>query len=172
MPSNDLRHALRQHRDALAERWWRQFAANRSATGRPVVALDQALIGALVDEVVSMVGASDQGRIPRRHHTAAFAQLAAFPESVALCVDVFQAGSQTIGAFVVENAGPLAAWTTAARNHHLAELDAVFHILVHRELEALCELRSFRAPDVPAGSCPGAAPLNLGGLPNGSPFRN
>jgi hypothetical protein len=172
MVPSDLPEALRLHRDALAERWLRQFAANRAATGRPVVVVEARLVGALFDEVVSMMSASDQERIPRRHHTGAFAQLAAFPESVALCVDVFQAGSQVIGAFIVENTGPFAAWNTAARNRHLGELDSVFHILVHRELEALCELRPFRAPEgAPTGPNP-VAPLNLEDLPGGSFFRN
>jgi hypothetical protein len=172
MIPSDLPEALRLHRDALAERWLRQFAANRAATGRPVVVLDERLVSALFDEAVSMMGTSDQERIPRRHHTGAFAQLAAFPESVALCVDVFQAGSQVIGAFIVENTGPFAAWNTAARNRHLSELDAVFHILVHRELEALCELRPFRASEAATAPVNPATPLNLGDLPGGSLFRN
>jgi hypothetical protein len=54
-------------------------------------------------------------------------------------IDVLQAGVQVIGAFAVENAGPWAAWDVRTRNLFLGELDAVFPVLVHREVAGLCD---------------------------------
>lgn len=175
MSDSILVQALRRHRDELAARWLRQFAANRAMAGRAPIALDSQFSGGLFDEVVMLLGASREERIPRRHHARAFASLAAFPECVALCIDLYQAGSQVIGAFIVENAGPFAAWNNAARNAFLSELDAVLHILVHREIEALCELRPVRVPE-PASpgqpALPPAPPPSSGDVPRGTFLRN
>lgn len=141
MNASTLVSALRRHRDGLAARWCKQFRDNRVLAKSHAVTLRPSLVLALLDEVIALLGSANRNDIPRRHDGHAFAGLAAFPENVALCIDAFQAGSQVIGAFVVENAGPFAAWNNHARNAYLAELDSVFHILVHREIEAVCEHR-------------------------------
>ena len=141
MNATTLVNALRRHRDGLAARWCKQFADNRVLARNHAVVLRPSLVVALIDEVVGLLGAQDRTAIPRRHRGRVFADLAPFPDNVAICIDIFQAGAQVIGAFVVENSGPFAAWSTQARNAHLAELDAIFHILVHREIEAVCEHR-------------------------------
>lgn len=104
------------------------------------VAVSLRLLGELFDEAVALCDAAPAQHIPRRHHAAALARLAPFPGNVSICIDLFQAGAQVLGAFVVENSGPVAAWNMATRNRYLGELDAIFHILVHREIEALCEM--------------------------------
>jgi len=141
-----LVHALRRHREGLASRWCRQFIENRVAGRSRLVVLEETLVLALVDEAIGLLASQDRADIPRRHHGPAFAELAVFPENVAVCIDAFQAGAQVFGAFVVEHAGPFAAWSLRARDAYLAELDAVFHILVHREIEAVCEHRLDHAP--------------------------
>ena len=135
-------------------RWSRQFATNRQAAGRPAVLINPKLVAALFDEATSLLGANAVEHIPLRRHAKAFAELAAFPDNVAVCIDVFQAGTQVLGAFIVENAGPVALWSTSSRNRHLGELDAVFHILVHREIEALCEMCLSRGSARPTGATP------------------
>ena len=141
MNASTLVSALRRHRDGLAARWCKQFSDNRVLAQSQAIRLRPTLVLALIDEVISLLASEDRGDIPRRHGGHAFAELAPFPENVAICIDVFQAGAQVMGAFVVENAGPFAAWNLQARNAYLTELDAVFHILVHREIEAVCEHR-------------------------------
>jgi hypothetical protein len=174
MSDSTLVQALRRQRDELATRWLRQFATNRAVAGRTSVAVEATLAAGLLDEVAVLLATSQQERIPRRHNARTFASLAVFPECVALCIDLYQAGAQVIGAFIVENAGPYAAWNTTARNAYLAELDAVFHILVHREIEALCELRPVRALDSegdPESVTP-PAPPSSGDVPRGTFLRN
>lgn len=146
MNSLALVNALRRHRDALVARWCRQFASHRGGRGGRVPALSRAFVAALFDEVVAMIEEPEEHSIPRRHPGRAFAEMAAFPENVAVCIDVFQAGAQVLGAFVVERSGPNAMWSTRSRNAHLGELDAVFHILVHREIEAVCEVHLVPRP--------------------------
>ena len=141
MNATTLVRALRRHRDGLATRWCKQFVDNRVLARSACVGLRPSLVSALIDEVIGLLASDNRGAIPRRHGGLAFADLAPFPENVAVCIDVFQAGAQVIGAFVVENAGPFAAWNLQTRNTYLTELDAVFHILVHREIEAVCEHR-------------------------------
>ena len=141
MNATTLVNALRRHREGLASRWCKQFVDNRVTARSEVVWLQEPLALALVDEVIGLLASESRADIPRRHRGHAFAELAPFPENVAVCIDAFQAGAQVFGAFVVENAGPFAAWSIQARNAYLAELDAVFHILVHREIEAVCEHR-------------------------------
>ena len=141
MNATTLVNALRRHRDGLAARWCKQFADNRVLARNHAVVLRPALVLALIDEVVGLLVTEARNDIPRRHRGRDLVELAPFPENVAICIDVFQAGAQVIGAFVVENAGPFAAWGIEARNAYLSELDAVFHILVHREIEAVCEHR-------------------------------
>lgn len=139
MSASIIVRALRREREQLAVRWLGQLTVNRAAAGRPPIQLDDTLLPALLDEAVDLM-VSDAGEtIPLRHHADAFAHLADFPENVAVCIDVFQAGTQVLGSFAVENAGPFGAWSRRARNQFLGELDAVFHVLVHREIEALCE---------------------------------
>ena len=154
MSATHLAPALRRHRSALVLRWARQFAINRQAAGRPAVTIDAKLLAALFDEVVSLLGANAVEHIPLRRHAEAFAELAVFPDNVAVCIDAFQAGTQVLGAFIVENAGPVALWSTSSRNRYLGELDAVFHILVHREIEALCEMCLSRGPARPVTIAP------------------
>jgi hypothetical protein len=141
MNASTLVSALRRHREGLASRWCKQFVDNRVTARSQVVWLQEPLALALVDEVIGLLASENRDDIPRRHRGHAFVELAPFPENVAVCIDAFQAGAQVIGAFVVENAGPFAAWSIQSRNTYLAELDAVFHILVHREIEAVCEHR-------------------------------
>lgn len=141
MNAPTLVNALRRHRAGLAARWCKQFVDNRVTARSQVVWLQEPLALALLDEVIGLLASESRADIPRRHRGYAFAELAPFPENVAVCIDAFQAGAQVIGAFVVENAGPFAAWSIQSRNAYLTELDAVFHILVHREIEAVCEHR-------------------------------
>lgn len=141
MNATTLVTALRRHRNGLAVRWCKQFEDNRVLARSCRVELSAKLVKALIDEVAVLLASERRAEIPRRHGGVAFAELATFPENVAVCIDVFQAGAQVIGAFVVENAGPFAAWSIQSRNAYLADLDAVFHILVHREIEAVCEHR-------------------------------
>jgi hypothetical protein len=143
MNASTLVSALRRHREGLASRWCKQFVDNRVTARSQVVWLHEPLALALIDEVIGLLASENRADIPRRHRGHAFAELAPFPENVAVCIDAFQAGAQVIGAYVVENAGPFAAWSIQSRNAYLAELDAVFHILVHREIEAVCEHRLF-----------------------------
>lgn len=138
MNASTLVNALRRHREGLASRWCKQFVDNRVTASAQVVWLQEPLALALVDEVLGLLASKRREDIPRRHRGHAFADLAPFPENVAVCIDAFQAGSQVFGAFVAENTGPTAAWSIRARNDYLAELDAVFLILVHREIEAVC----------------------------------
>lgn len=171
MSATTLVHALHGHRDDLAERWRRQLDCNRAAAGRRPVPFEHELAQALFGEVLLMLEAGDGQRIPRRHHACSFSRLAEFPGCVAICIDVFQAGSQVIGAFIVENSGPAAAWDCAARNRFLADLDSVFHILVHREIQALCEMRLQVAP--PAGVPFSSTPRHgFGEVPDGTFPRN
>ena len=134
------RQALKERRDQLAKRWLNRFADNRGESFGLPVDVPADLAFALFDEVILLLATSKPTVVPRRHCATALARLADFPQSVAVCIDLMQAGAQVLGAFVVENAGPNAAWDTSARNRLLGELDAVFHILVHREIQALCEM--------------------------------
>ncbi len=141
MSATTLVNALRRHREGLASRWCKRFADNRAGANSQEVGLADGLTLALVDEVISLLATEGQSNIPRRHQGRAFSEMAPFPGNVAICIDCFQAGAQVIGAFIVEHAGPFALWSVQERNGFLGELDAVFHILVHREIEAVCEHR-------------------------------
>jgi hypothetical protein len=139
MKNPSPRQSLNERRDQLAKRWLNRFADNRAESFRVPVEVPADLVFALFDEVMLLLATSRPTVVPRRHCATALARLADFPQSVAVCIDLMQAGAQVLGAFVVENAGPNAAWDTSDRNKLLGELDAVFHILVHREIQALCE---------------------------------
>lgn len=139
MKNPSPRQSLKERRDQLVKRWLDRFTDNRAESFRSPVEVPAGLVSALFDEVMLLLATSKPTVVPRRHCATALARLADFPQSVAVCVDLMQAGAQVLGAFVVENAGPNAAWDTSDRNRLLGELDAVFHILVHREIQALCE---------------------------------
>lgn len=173
MSATILVQTLKRERDELAVRWLRRFMVNRAIAGQPTIHLNRDLVGAFAVEIIDLLCASRTRQIPRRHHACVFARLAEFPASVALCIDFFQAGSQVIGAYIVEHAGPSAAWSLSARNRFLGEVDAVFHILVHREIEALCEMRLQRASGHPAGA-EGHPRLAAGleGVPDAMLLRN
>jgi hypothetical protein len=154
--------ALLRNRSVVIGRWSRQVDATRAGLGRAAVVVGDELLGSLFDEIMAMLGETYSTEIPRCHPGEAFDRLAAFPESVTLCIDVLQGATQAIGAFVVENSGPSAAWSVAARNETLARLDSVFHILVHREIQALCELslrRQVESASVPAVAASGRVRL-------------
>lgn len=140
MKNPSPRQAIKERREQLALRWRNRFADNLAESFRPPVDVPLELVRALFDEVLLLLATSRPSVVPRRHCATALARLAEFPQSVGVCIDLMQAGAQVLGAFVVENAGPNAAWGSSARNRILGELDAVFHILVHREIQALCEL--------------------------------
>ena len=131
----------------MIERWARRLDANLYFSGHELREVDSGLLGSLFDEVVAMFDSSNRRRISRCHAGAVFSELAAFPENVSLCIEVFRAGAQVFGACVVENAGPSAAWGAPARNRQLNAIDTVFHIFVHREIEALCESSLHRDAD-------------------------
>lgn len=172
MSATTLVHALQGHRDDLAERWRRQLACNRAAAGRRPVTFEVELAQALFGEVLLMLEPVNGQRIPRRHHACSFSRLAEFPGSVAICIDVFQAGSQVIGAYIVENSGPAATWDWSARNRFLVDLDSVFHILVHREIQALCEMRLHELRPEPTAFNPTAPNSGFGEVPDGTFHRN
>jgi hypothetical protein len=132
--------ALRRERAKLAHRWLRQFAATRAAAAHPAIAVDDRIVLALTDDFTALLDPdlTLTGAHPA-NNAAALSRLAAFPENIAVTIDLLQAGVQVFGAFVVENAGPFAAWSVRDRNRFLGELDAVFPLLVRREVVALCE---------------------------------
>ncbi len=132
--------ALRRDRAVLALRWLGQFATGRAAAGHADVVIDDAVIVALLEDFIELldpVPASAEGRPTDR--AALLAGVAEFPENVAVAIDLLQAGAQVLGAYVVENAGPWAAWSLRDRNRFLGELDAIFPLLVRREVVGLCE---------------------------------
>jgi hypothetical protein len=166
MSATPLVNALRRHREGLASRWCKRFADNRAVASTHDVCLAESLVVALVEEVIGLLASQGRSDIPRRHRGRAFAEMAPFPENVAICIDCFQAGAQVIGAFVVEHAGPFALWSVRDRNTFLGELDAVFHILVHREIEAVCEHRLENPFQTTPSGRPARDPVVLRGLPS------
>lgn len=147
MSATVLSRALRAQREVLAARWRGRFVANNAATGRAFLDLPVDLAESLLGEVILLLDSDEPSSISTRHHARAFTSIAGFSPQVVLCIDAYQAGAQVIGAFVVENAGSRAAWTISVRNRFLGELDAIFHVLVHREIEALCRLHALESED-------------------------
>lgn len=162
--------AATRHRRGLTIRWERQFQAAAAAAGIATPALPAELVPALFDDAMAAFD-PDPLAAPTRALTLALARLADFPRCVQLCIELHQAGEQVLGAFIVENAGPRAAWGRSLRNRLLGELDAVFHLLVHRQVEALGSLTAgFSRAGRPARM---AAPrLRLAGAPASVYRRN
>lgn len=134
-----LVQALRAERETLALRWCRRVRECRAARGMPPVDFDVSLAGALIDEAAHLIEHGRSMKIPRRHDGAAFRHLDEFPRNVSLCIEIFEAGAQAVGGYVIENSGTTGFWSRPVRNRYIGELDAVFHVLVHREIQGLCE---------------------------------
>lgn len=139
MNATPLTEALQAERETLAKRWCRRFHRQREARGRRKVEFGETLAASLLDELGQLLGSGRTLKIPRQHRCDAFARMGDFPRNISCCIEIFESGSQTIGAFVVENTGIDGPWDRSARNRCLGELDAIFHVLVHREIQALCD---------------------------------
>ncbi len=140
MSKGTIVQAVRRERAELALRWLGQFAVNRAALGHQPVAVDEALCLGLLDDFLVFLdlnAASPAGK--QSIHAIDLTRVVGFPDNIVVMLDLLQAGVQVLGAFAVENAGLWAAWTIAARNQFLGELDAVFPLLVRREVGALCD---------------------------------
>jgi len=144
--------ALRREREDLAARWLGQFTVNRATSDRPLLTVDGEIVDALFDDVVAMLESADLDANAPATHKESLEHLAEFPDTIAVVIDLLQAGVQVLGAFAVENAGPFAAWSVRERNIFLGELDAVFPVLVRREIEALCAGFEPAAPAKSAGA--------------------
>jgi hypothetical protein len=133
------RQAIQEQQAELADLWFRRYLENCARVSHAPAGVSPQLTSKLLESVVSLIGIDHPVEVPTCHCAIVLAKSCAFPDSVSLCIDLMQAGAQVIGAFVVENSGPTAAWNKSVRNQLLGELDAVFQILSHREIQALCD---------------------------------
>lgn len=134
-----LSDALRTERDTLAARWCLRLQQQRESKRLAPIEFDAQLAASLLDEVNQLLESARSRKIPRKHRGDAFRCFGEFPKNVSTCIEIYEVGSQVLGAFVVENSGSHSAWSRSTRNRYLGELDAVFHVLVHREIQGLCE---------------------------------
>lgn len=146
--------AIRRDRAGLAGRWLDRFAANRAARGRDGVAVGYGDVAALFDDLLAMLDSAEA----RPRGGVVLADRLVPTDAVAVVIDLLQAGVQVLGAFAVENAGPFAAWSIRQRNLFLGELDAIFPVLVRREVAALCA--GYTAPAAAATAAVGVGKEN------------
>jgi hypothetical protein len=135
------RQAIQEQQAELSDLWFRRYLENCARVSCVPAGVSPQLTSELLKGVVSLIGIDHPVEVPTCHCADVLARSCAFPESVSVCIELMQAGAQVIGAFVVENSGPTAAWNKSVRNQLLGELDAVFQILSYREIQALCDDR-------------------------------
>jgi hypothetical protein len=136
---SDLPASLRLHRVAILGEWRDRFAASLEDSGLVDLKIPLNLLPALFEEIMGLLEGHGDDRIPCCHRPPVVSQLAEFPANISACLKLLNAGEATLKAFLLERFEAFSAESEFDRECILWDLNRATHILIHREIQGICE---------------------------------
>ena len=135
----DFPASLRLHRVAILGDWRDRFATSLEESGLLDLKIPTDLLPALFEEVMGLLEGRCDDRMPCCHRPPVVGTLADFPANISVCLKLLNAGEATLKAFLLERFEAFAAESEFDRECVLWDLNKATHILIHREIQGICE---------------------------------
>lgn len=136
----DLPANIRLHQVAILGDWRDRFAQSLDASGLDELQGATELMPCLFDEILSLLEGDDSNRIPCFHQQSSMGWLAAFPANISICLKLLNAGEVAIRSFLLESCLAFHLKPKFVGERFLQDLNKATHILIHREIQGICEL--------------------------------
>jgi hypothetical protein len=135
----DLPARIRLHQVAILGDWRERFARSLEASGLADLQAASDLLPALFDEMLDLLEESNPERIPCSHRPASIGRLAPFPTNISVGLKLLNAGEAAIRAFLLDSCPAFRLEPEIMAESFLRDLNKATHILIHREIQGICE---------------------------------
>ncbi|MEZ5275832.1 MAG: hypothetical protein R3F07_05585 [Opitutaceae bacterium] len=135
----DLIAEIRLHRVAILGAWRDGFARSLEDSCLVDLEVPDGLFPALFDEILDMLQGDGVDRLSAHRRPPIVGQFVDFPTNISVCLKLFNAGEAAISHFLMESASRFALDSGPGLGCLLGDLNQVTHILIHREMQGICE---------------------------------
>ena len=135
----DLPAEIRLHRVAILGAWREGFARSLEDSCLADLEVPADLLPALFDEILALLEGVGPDRLSCRDRPPVAGQLAEFPTNISVCLKFLNAGEAAIRDFLIESSPEFALESEYERGCILSDLHKMTQILIHREIQGICE---------------------------------
>ena len=135
----DLPARIRLHQVAILGDWRDRFVRSMEASGLADLQTATDLLPALFDEMLDLLEGPDPERIPCNHRPSSIGRLAPFPTNISVGLKLLNAGEAAIRAFLLDACPAFRLEPEIMAECFLRDLNKATHILIHREIQGICE---------------------------------
>jgi len=135
----DLPASIRLHRVAILGDWRDRLARSLEDSGLDGLETSNHLLPAFFEEMLGLLEGGDEENIPCHHRPPVVNQLAEFPTNISICLKLLNAGEAAIRSFLTDSCPLFRLELELLRECFLWDLNKATHILIHREIQGICE---------------------------------
>ncbi len=150
----DLPASIRLHRVAILGDWWDRFVRSLEDSGIDGLEISNHLLPLFFEEMLGLLESGDEENIPCHDRPPLVNQLAEFPTNISICLKLLNAGEAAIRSFLTDSCPLFRLEVEFMRECFLWDLNKATHILIHREIQGICE-QSLRPITEPSGGIEG-----------------